>query len=84
MIVSSTYLICSQTHWLSCIYRALVSAIQAIIDLFLGDASTSAKEVLIQLVPMDHGINSVSANAHDLCYLGGGKVSAHNLLDKFW
>lgn len=33
---------------------------------------------------MDHGINSVSANAHNLRYLGGGKVSAHNLLDKFW
>ena len=33
---------------------------------------------------MDHGINSVSANAHNLRYLGGGKVIAHNLLDKFW
>jgi hypothetical protein len=45
MIVSSTYRICLQAHWFSCIYRALISAIQAIIDLFLGDASTSAKEV---------------------------------------
>lgn len=84
MIVGSTYRICSQAHWFSCIYRALVSAIQAIINLLLGDASTSSEEVRIQLLPVDHGVDGVAANAHDLCDLGGGKVSAHNLLDKFW
>jgi hypothetical protein len=33
---------------------------------------------------MDHGVNGVAANAHNLRYLGGGKICFHNLLDKFW
>jgi len=33
---------------------------------------------------MDQRINSVAADSHDLRNLGGGKVSVHNLLDKFW
>jgi len=84
MIISIRFWICSKAHWFSCIDWSLVSAIETIINLLLGDTSTPPEEVRIQLISMDHGVNGVSANAHYLCDLGWGKIGIHSLLDKFW